>query len=293
MNEDQDKNDSSERRSARKRQRENGSQTDEELVAECGHCCEASMNMQRMEAKIDKLLALLPELEDLKTRLTGIEEENKKLREAVDSKEEEITELKVSVVNACSLAADNDQELQKLKADVEQLKCRNIKLEAYTRRESIKIFNLPEIRGETPRDTEELVRSMFEEKMNISKEDVDEIRFERVHRLPTRNNSNRGPAKPRPIIAKFSFYQDKQFVWSSVKNLKDTGIGLSNDFPKEIDDIHAKLYPVLKKAKRAKQQAFFKVDKLIVNGQVYRGEETENLPYYGLIMSSTRADGEL
>ena len=66
---------------------------------------------------------------------------------------------------------------------------------------------------------------MFEEKMNISKEDVDDIQFERVHRLPTRTNSPY-PAKPRPIIAKFSFYQDKQFVWSSVKNLKNTGIGL-------------------------------------------------------------------
>jgi len=32
---------------------------------------------------------------------------------------------------------------------------------------------------------------------------------------------------------------------------------------------------------------FFKVDKLIINGQVYRGAETEKLPYYGLIMNST------
>ena len=133
---------------------------------------------------------------------------------------------------------------------------------------------------------------MFEEKMNISKEDVDDIQFERVHRLPTRKNSL-NPAKPRPIIAKFSFYQDKQFVWSSVKNLKNTGIGLSNDYPKEIDHIHGKLYPVLKNAKREKQQAFFKVDKLIINGQVYRGKETENLSCYGEIMSSAHADGEL
>ena len=67
-----------------------------------------------------------------------------------------------------------------------------------------------------------------------------------------------------------------------------------HDYPKEIDDIHAKLYPVLKKAKREKQQTFFKVDKLIINGQLYKGEETKCLPYYGIIMSSnTQADGEL
>ena len=77
---------------------------------------------------------MLPDLEGLKTRLTQVEEENKNLRNA----------------------ADNDDELGKLKADIQQLRCRNIKLEAYTRRKNIKIFNLPEIRGETPSDTEVL-----------------------------------------------------------------------------------------------------------------------------------------
>ena len=65
-----------------------------------------------------------------------------------------------------------------------------------------------------------------------------------------------------------------------------TKIGISHDYPKEIEAIHTKLYPVLKKAKQEKQSAFFKVDKLIINGQVYNGIETENLPFYGLIMSS-------
>lgn len=180
--------------------------------------------------------------------------------------------------------------MQKLNKEVQQLKCRNIKLEAYTRRENIKIFNLQECEGETPSDTELLVRTMMEEKMNIRREDVEEIRFERVHRLRTRKDPNKS-TKTRPVIVKFSFYQDKEFVWSSVKNLKGTGIGLSHDYPKEIDVIQTKLYPVLKKAKQEKQVAFFKVDKLIINGQVYRGIETENLPYYGLIMNGTQVDG--
>ena len=107
-----------------------------------------------------------------------------------------------------------------------------------------------------------------------------------MDRLPARHNQQTH-TKPRHIIAKFSFYQDKEYVMSKVKNLKGTGIGISNDYPKEIDVIHEKLYPVLKKAKQEKQSAFFKVDKLIINGQVYRCAETEKLPYCGLIMNST------
>ena len=74
MNEDQGNdgsNDgSSEKKTMRKRLRTNGSQTDEETLVDGGHCCDALANMQRIEAKNDQLLAMLPDLEALKTRLT-------------------------------------------------------------------------------------------------------------------------------------------------------------------------------------------------------------------------------
>ena len=78
---------------------------------------------------------------------------------------------------------------------------------------------------------------MMREKMNIPEEDVKGFRFERVYRIPTRQDMARS-SKPRPIIAKFSFYKDKEYMWSFVKNLKGSGIGIANDFPKQIDEIH-------------------------------------------------------
>ena len=263
--------------SSRKRQRENGSQTDEELDGR--HCCEASAKLLEMNAKLDKLLTLFGEIESLKTRLNSVEEENKQLKDAVNFSKQDITDLKTTQVYLGASVDKNAEEFQSLENEVLMLKRRNIRLEAYTRRESIKIFNMKEDEATSDVSTESLVRDMFRDKMNIS-EDVESIRFERVHRIASRKPSS----KPRPIIAKFSFYQDKEFVWSFVKNLKGSAIGIANDFPKEIDEIHQKLYPVLKKAKQAKQSAYFKVDKLIINGQVYRGKETENLEHYGAII---------
>ena len=70
-----------------------------------------------------------------------------------------------------------------------------------------------------------------------------------------------------PIIVKFSAYQHKNFIKSFIKNLpKGTNIGISDDFPKEVDEIRRKLYPVLKAAKREKKEAYFKVEKLFING---------------------------
>ena len=237
----------------RKRQRENtGSQTDEDCVY--GRCCDASASIIKLEAKIDKLLDLFTEIASVKDRLTEAEEENKQLRKAAEYTEKGLTDLKTCVANMCSQTASGTEEMQNHNTEIQQLKCCNIKLEAYTRRESIKIYNLQEIEGETPRDTENLVRSMMEKKMKISRVDMNEIRFERVHRLPTRRNPQRS-TYTRPVIAKFSFYQDKEFVWSKVKNLKGTKIGISHDYPKEIEAIHTKLYPVLKEAKKNNQHS--------------------------------------
>ena len=78
--------------------------------------------------------------------------------------------------------------------------------------------------------------------------------------------------------------QDEEFVWSFIKNLKGSNTAIANDYPKEIENIHKTLYPVLKKAKQEKNTAFFKVVRLIINGQIYKGNETINLPFYGSIM---------
>ena len=202
----------------------------------------------------------------------------------------DIDDLNSSSTATCATLETHAKNLEDLSAKIKHLECRNIKLEAYTRRENLKVFNIPEGRGEST-SAEDQLKKVMRDKLKIPEEDIEQIRFERVHRIPTKKNNSQGQnSKPRPIIAKFSFFQDKEYVWSFVKNLKNTNISIANDFPREIDEIQKTLYPILKKAKQKKQTAYFKVDKLIINGQIYRGEETTNLPYYGLIMD-TRNSG--
>jgi len=111
-------------------------------------------------------------------------------------------------------------------------------------------------------------------KIQIPQNNVDAIRFERVHRIPTKTPRQRSQNHPRQVIARFSHYQGKEFVRSFYKNLKGTEIRISDDFPKEVEVIHKTLYPVLKHAKRERKKAFFNFDNFIIDGRVYRGEET-------------------
>ena len=55
-------------------------------------------------------------------------------------------------------------------------------------------------------------------------------------------------------------FHDKVFIKSFIKNLtKGRNPGISDDFPKEVEEMRKKLYPVLKAAKQEKRTVFFKV----------------------------------
>ena len=147
----------------------------------------------------------------MKTRLTHLEEENRKLKEASYYTANEISNLKATSVYTFANMDTTTRELHDLKEEVEILKRRNIKLEAYFRRENMKIFGIKESACETNEKTKELVRTILTEKMKIPSDCVDDIRFERVHRMTTRQDRVNS-MKPRGIIVKFSFYQDKEYV---------------------------------------------------------------------------------
>ena len=103
---------------------------------------EMEMKITEINVKLDKLLGLINDMEDLKTRLTEVENENKSLKEAMKSMNEEFEEMKTTSTTVGTMTNKNTEDIQSLKKEVLVLKRRNIKLQAYTRRENIKIFNI-------------------------------------------------------------------------------------------------------------------------------------------------------
>ena len=175
---------SNDKRAAKKRLRESGSQTGEDIIPNGGHCCEAASKLEEMNSKIDKLLSLFTEMEAVKKRVDQLEETNKKQEEARNSTNVEILNLKSMTVYSSITVDKVTKEFSSLEEEVLKLKRRNIKIEAYTRRENLNLFNIEEKEDESV-DTEEIVRKTLVEKMSIPEEDVKRIRFERVHRMRT------------------------------------------------------------------------------------------------------------
>ena len=104
----------------------------------------------------------------------------------------------------------------------------------------MKFFGIKEHAHESKEDTNELLRYFLCNDLTIPQEDEVNIHFERVHRLSLRRPSSNTPnVKPRPIIVKLSdLFHDKQFIKSFIKNLtKRCNFGISDDFPKEVEEI--------------------------------------------------------
>ena len=107
----------------------------------------------------------------------------------------------------------------------------------------------------------------MENNLKLKEEDIDEISIERAHRLGKQNGSD---GKPQPIIAKFTFHKNKEFILSNARTLDGTDFGISQDFPREIVEIRRGLVKVLKEEKKRGRDAKLVYDKLCIDGWLYK-----------------------
>lgn len=66
---------------------------------------------------------------------------------------------------------------------------------------------------------------------------------------------------------------------------KGAKFGVADDFPKEVDEVRKALQPVRKNALQARKKAFFNVQKLTIDGEIYRAE-TKPFSFYGKLLES-------
>ena len=214
----------------KKRMRERGSQMDEEGVdEELNHGCSmCSKELDRIQEKLDKVLALIPEMQKLQAKVTELEKEKNDLKDSLEWSQAEIAELKIDTVSTMTKLAATGNKF----ARVEALEERLIKQECHNLRNNIKFFGIQDDDHESPKDTESKLRQFLHKEMKIPSSDLKEIHFERVHRIPTRPKEYKKNLQ-RPIIAKVAFFQDKEFIKSHIKKLpKGKKLGVSDDFPK-------------------------------------------------------------
>jgi len=237
--------------------------------------------LQQILKKLEKLDTIEKSTSKIESSLKELEIRMAKMEEFKITASKDIQELK----DGLSYVGDQVQEakldevsknltqIDELKKEssskLEELTTQNLYLEAYSRRENIKFFNIEE----TPRENvEEVLRDFLEEE--LGHQDAREIEIQRVHRV----GKTKGD-KPRPILARFLRYKDCESILSMGRRLRDTDYQMFTDLPYEIIRRRRLQMDNLRTAKLNNIPAYFsksQPDKLYIRGKVWPvGRELE------------------
>ena len=129
-----------------KRTREGSSQTGEDEIFEddshdCQKCKLTNSHLIEIDAKLNKPLKLMPELETYKSRVKSLEDEQKSQQEDLQSSQTEITEVKALQNKVAEQQKPIETSLQRVERELAELQRRHIKLECYSRNKRTRTKN--------------------------------------------------------------------------------------------------------------------------------------------------------
>ena len=173
----------------------------------------------------------------------------KNLSEKVDQNEQKVDNLINVVIPNIHRKIDHQVSLMeaKLLERIEIIEKERLLENAHSRRRHL-IVNGVEMkkynRGESE-PTEQIFRDLLVDKLKLDREYVDKILFRDLHRLPASNKFN----GPPPIIAAFLCQQDRNYVMSHAKNLKNTKISIKSDLPRQLNQLRGHMLDHMKELK--------------------------------------------
>lgn len=234
-------------------------------------------------SRLKKLDIIESSVKNIETSLANLEARTTKLEDFEAVAKKDIEDLK----NSCSFNGDQckkskdalkkqldgqNERIASLQAKekelsdkISELTSKGLYLEAYSRRENIKFFNIPEP-PEGDEDTEETLRAFMETELGFRNARTAEI--QRVHRLNRRKNAT----GPRAIIARFLRYKDVDEIFALGRRLEGSGFQMFHDLPLDIIKRRKDQMAVYKKARRDGMRASFsrsQPDKLYINGKLW------------------------
>ena len=161
------------------------------------------------------------------------------------------------------------QQLTECKKQNADLHEKLLQLETYSRRENLVFSAIPED-TETGNSPLNKVRDIFVNTLKITEGKTMDI--QRCHRIGYKSGKR---GRPRDIIVRFVRFPDREQIWAARNKLKNTDIIMKEDFPQEIDQRRAKLFPIQKAARAENKKAYMVVDKLFIDGRKYTIEKFE------------------
>jgi len=212
---------------------------------------------------VHEKLKKLDKLDAIERRLDVMDTDIRDIKHSLDYQYESMEDMRHSQTNVDNRLKDIEDKFEDVLKIKTKLEAEIVDVKARSMRNNLLFFNVPEKPEENPI---EVVHNFLENYLKIE-DSAHSIEIDRAHRLGA---FRRGSSQPRPLVAKFLKYQDKEMARKNAHQLKGTSFAISEQFPKEINEVRKKLYPIFKKAKQEGKKAVLSKDKLYISGQLYR-----------------------
>lgn len=222
-------------------------------------CTEVSEILRSIENKLSGLDTRIALIEVIHKEFQELRHSLEFSQEQIDTLTKENNFLKDSVHALTAQLTSVVTENKSIKENVLDLQARSM-------RDNLVFTGIPD---QTPDDPEKLIKDFMTKQLKLPAETVQNITFHRVHRIRSQHNNSR----PRPIVAKFEHYKHKELVQKQGRQLKGTTYGLNEQYPKVILERRKKLFPIRKQKMNEGKRAIITVDKLYIDGQLYRDKD--------------------
>ena len=232
-------------------------------------------SIRSVDQKVDDVSKKLQKLERVEAKMADFEKELSNLRMEISQSRVKTEEM----LTALNDRADSVEfqfgcvtdRLATIEAENKSLKGDIIDMKSRSMRDNLIFSNIPEKENETPDVTEHILREFLEVNLKMEKQDVTNIRFDRVHRI-------HGQRKPRAIVAKFCDFKQRQIVRGKSRALKGTNYYINEQFPPEINSERKELVKVMKEKRQQGHKTRLVYNKLYVDDILYKPPAKQTHP---------------
>ncbi len=218
------------------------------------------------------ILEKLSALSEIKASITDIQSDVHDLKQSLAASDKDIRDLE----GRCDALDSRLKEIEKNTDTIYMLREENTylrkkveDLEAYSRRDNLLFEGFTENKNE---NCEDLLHMIFIKTLNIQ-DSRTRIKFTRVHRIGRKSKDT-----PRPILARFHYYPDRDMIWNKRKMFKGTAIIVKEDLPNHVESRRRAMWPVVKAAREKGFKVTQIADRLRIDGRIYTLETLDSLP---------------
>jgi len=243
-----------------------------ELMEDMKHLKQSIPKIERIEKTVDIISVKMNEMEmkmkSMETRISETENACTFINTETEQHKNDLAKAKTEIKDLENKCGKLNQSVKSYETEQKNLKSKINDLESRSMRENLIFYGLAEAEGE---NCEELVKQFITDELN---EDATKITLDRVHRL-----GSNGAKKPRPIVAKFHEFKQREVIrqkgYEEKETIKLKGFGVGIQQPKEIREARKVLYPIMTKEKEKGNRVRLTGDKLYINGELYEPLPTE------------------